>query len=228
MNKRLTYLLTSIIFLLICTGVFLNVRQQLAVDESKIPEKLENHNLFQRWITNLKNNDVDVGADDFRLFEEAEIYNTMWVTIRSMDEEGAEEWYRNELLIHQDLDKVIFSPSKEEFIDYRHVPRGEYNLNEVRFFGKKEDKIIDSKAVDCSIRANCYFDRAYFLDNDVFVVTEISRNIDKHDDTSELCPIDEMCTYTIKLHLIDLIQNKRLVYESNPFDIVLAKLIPEL
>ena len=228
MNKKLTILLTTAIFLLICGGVFLNVKQQLAVDESKLPEKLEANNLFQRWITNLKNNDVDVGADDFRLFEEAEIYNTMWVTIKSIDDPGVEEWFENELLTHKDLNKVVFSPSDKEFIDFRHTLRAQYNINEVRFLGQKEDKVLDSKVVDCSIRANCYFDRAYFLDNDVFVVTEISRNIDKHDDTSELCPIDEMCTYTIKLHLIDLIQNKRLVYESNPFDIVLAKLIPEL
>ncbi|MFH1648479.1 MAG: hypothetical protein ABIA11_01960 [Patescibacteria group bacterium] len=228
MKVKPTLLLTSILFILVTTGVFSNIKQQLAVDESKLPEKLEANNLFQRWITNLKNNDVDVGADDFRLFEEAEIYNTMWVTIKSIDDPGVEEWFSNELLIHQDLDKVVFSPSDKEFIDFRHTPRGEYNINEVRFLGQKEDKILDSKVVDCSIRANCYFDRAYFLDNDVFVVTEISRNIHKHDDTSELCPIDEICTYTVKLHLIDLIQNKRLVYESNPFDVVLAKLIPEL
>lgn len=228
MTKKLTILLTAAIFLLICGGVFINVKQQLAVDESKLPQKLEDNNLFQRWITNLKNNDVDVGADDFRLLEEAEIYNTMWVTIKSIDGPGVEEWFNNELLTHQDLDKVVFSPSDKEFIDFRPILRGEYEQNEVRFFGQKEDKILDSKVVDCSIRANCYFDRAYFLDNDVFVVTEISRNIDKHDDTAELCPIDESCTYTIKLHLVDLVQNKRLVYESNTFDIVLAKLIPEL
>ena len=228
MKVKPTLLLTSILFILVTTGVFSNIKQQLAVDESKLPEKLEANNLFQRWITNLKNNDVDVGADDFRLFEEAEVYNTMWVTIKSIDDPGVEEWFNEELLTHQGLDKVVFSPSDKEFIDLRHVLRGEYNINEVRFLGQKEDKILDSKVVDCSIRANCYFDRAYFLDNDVFVVTEISRNIHKHDDTAELCPIDEICTYTIKLHLIDLIQNKRLVYESNPFDIVLAKLIPEL
>ncbi|MFH1668105.1 MAG: hypothetical protein ABH884_03750 [Candidatus Komeilibacteria bacterium] len=228
MNKKLTILLTTAIFLLICGGVFLNIKQQLAVDESKLPEKLEANNLFQRWITNLKNNDVDVGADDFRLFEEAEIYNTMWVTIKSIDDPGVEEWFNNELLIHQDLDKVVFSPSDKEFIDFRHVLRGEYNINEVRFLGQKEDKILDSKVVDCSIRANCYFDRAYFLDNDVFVITEISRNIHKRDDTAELCPVDEICTYTIKLHLIDLIQNKRLVYESGTFEVILEKLIPEL
>ncbi|MFC1700120.1 hypothetical protein ACFLZ4_00555 [Patescibacteria group bacterium] len=228
MKNKLTYLLTSIIFLLIGMGVFLNVQQQLAVDESKLPEKLEDHNLFQRWITNLKNNEVDVGADDFRLIEEAEIYNTMWVTVKSFDEEGVEEWYEEELLAHQNLDKVVFSPSEQEFIDFRSIFRSEYKVNEVRFFGKKEDKVVDSKAVDCSIRANCYFDRAYFLDNDVFVVTEISRNIHKHDDTAELCPLDEICTYTVKLHLIDLIQNKRLVYESGTFEVIIEKLIPEL
>jgi len=228
MKIKTNTILTILLFSLITSGVYINVRQQLAIDESKLPKKLEGAHSFQRWITNVKNNDIDVGADDFRLVEEAEIYNTSWVTIYLVDEPGVKEWYEQILLDHQDLKKVIFSPSEREFIDFRKEPRGEYKINEVRFFGQKEDKIIDSKVVDCSIRANCYFDRAYFLDNDVFVISEISRNIHKHDDTAELCPIDEICTYTIKIHLVDLVQNKRLVYESGTFDVVLEKLIPEL
>ena len=98
----------------------------------------------------------------------------------------------------------------------------------MRFFGQKEDKIIDSRAVSCKKEANCFFDRAYFLDNDVFVVSEFSRNIKKTDTNVKPCSINEVCTYTIKLHLIDLVKNSRLVYESHPLEIKLSELIPQL
>ena len=66
------------------------------------------------------------------------------------------------------------------------------------------------------------------MDNDVFVVTEVSRNITKHDETVPACLPSETCTYSFKLHLVDLNRNSRIIYESTPFDAVLDKLIPEL
>ncbi|KKQ15903.1 MAG: hypothetical protein US30_C0026G0001, partial [Candidatus Moranbacteria bacterium GW2011_GWF2_36_839] len=42
------------------------------------------------------------------------------------------------------------------------------------------------------------------------------------------CSPEETCEYSIKVHVIDLINNKRLVYESRPFETVMAELVPEL
>ena len=97
--------------------------------------------------------------------------------------------------------------------------------NEVRLYGLKEDKILDARVLDCSVKGNCYFDRAYFLDNDVFVISEFSRNINKKDPAATECMVTDTCTYTIKIHVVDMVHNKRLVYESKPFDTVLSDLI---
>jgi len=178
---------------------------------------------------------VEVNADGFKLVEENEIYNTKWLKISSIEEPGKQEEFEKTIEENKDIRYIVFSPSEREFLDYRHEirnvisPNGDfYQPNEVRFYGQKEDKIIEARILDCSLRANCYFDRAYFLSNDLFVITEISRNIDKKDTTTPECPINSICTYTIKLHLIDLINNKRYVYESASMDLNLEELIPEL
>lgn len=228
MKPKLTIILTVAIFFLIVAGVYVNIKKQQAVDSSKIPQKVELSRQFQRWITNLKNKSINVSADDFTLVEKNEIYNTRWMTVYSMDDPVKKAEYENTLKTMSGVDGVVFSPSGRELIDYRNQVRGDYLPNQVHFYGQKEDKIIDARLLDCISEANCYFDRAYFLDNDVFVISEISRNFTKKDTSVPVCTIDSPCTYTIKLHVINLIKNSRFVYESKPFEDVLSKLIPEL
>lgn len=228
MNSKLKNFLTFVLFSLVATGVYANVQEQRAVDRSKIPQKVEESKGFQRWITNLKNKDINVAADEFRLLEENEIYNTKWMKVYSLDEAGKKEEYENYINSLKEVKKVVFAPSGRELIDYRNIERDGYKPNEVHFYGLKEDKIIDARILDCSVRANCYFDRAYFLDNDVFVISEFSRNIDKKDETAPLCEMAELCTYTVKVHVIDLIKNSRLIYESKPMDLVFSEVMPEL
>jgi hypothetical protein len=216
--------------MLVGVGVYINVQKQDAIDHSKLPGKVELNRDFQRWITNLKNKGIEVGADDFQLLEENEIYNTKWIKIYSLDEEGRREEYDKVILEHRDLKRVEFSPSDRLYIDYRNIKKGEYDPNEVRLYGLKEDKILDARILDCSVYTNCYFDRAYFLDNDVFVISEFSRKVEKGQEGQdlEMCKLDQLCSYTIKIHVIDLINNKRFVYESKEMDLLLSKLIPEL
>ncbi len=227
MNKIET-LCVFFISLLVVATVFINIRKQMEVDHSKIPPKVELSSSFQKWITNLRNKGVQLEADEFTLVEENEIYNTKWMKIYSMDEPGMAEELDRVLLENRNQAKVIYAPSDRHFIDFSNKERYGYQSNEVRLYGLKEDKIIDAKVVDCSVRGNCYYDRGYFLDNDVFVVTEVSRNITKHDETVPACLPSETCTYSFKLHLVDLNRNSRIIYESTPFDAVLDKLIPEL
>ena len=228
MKDKIAITLTVAIFLLVSAGVYINVKQQQALDRSKIPPKVELSRGFQRWITNLKNKGIIIEADNFRLKEENEIYNSKWTKVYSMDDPQMKMTFEDTIKSLSGVGKVIFSPSGREFVDYRNQIRGAYQPNEVRFYGQKEDKIIDARILNCDIKANCYFDRAFFLDNDVFVVTEVSRNVDKKDTNVAACSVDAQCTYTFKVHVIDLIKNSRLVYESKPFDVVLTKLIPEL
>lgn len=228
MKDKISILLIALVIIFIAVGVYSNIKEQQANDYSKIPPKVELSRGFQRWITNLKNKELDVNADDFKLIEENEIYNSMWMKVYSIEDPEKKALYNSTIESVKSTKKVIFSPSEREFVDYRDEIRDGYNPCEVRFFGQKEDKIIDARVVNGAKEINCYFDRAYFLDNDVFVISEFSRNVKKEDPTVTPCAIDALCTYTIKLHIVDLIRNSRFVYESKPFDTVLSTLIPEL
>ena len=225
MNRRINIILASTIFLSVISGVFLNIKQQMSIDRSKLPKKVEGDRLFQRWITNIKNNDFEIEADEFELKEEHEIYNTTWMNVYSIEEPEQKALYEKTITDSKNVEKIIFSPNQQVFVDYRRVPKGEAMENEVRLYGLKEDKIIDARVLDCSLKGNCYFDRAYFLDNDVFVISEFSRDINKKDTSAPNCTINEACTYTIKIHIVDLVHNKRLVYVSKPFEIVLSDFI---
>jgi len=225
MKRNLTVILTTLLFVSVAGGVFLNIKQQASIDRSKLPAKVEEDRLFQRWITNIKNHDFELEADEFQLKEENEIYNTTWMNVYSSDDPKQMELYEKTIEEHKDVEKVIFNPNGRVFVDFRNAARGEVMANEVRLYGLKEDKILDARVLDCSVKGNCYFDRAYFLDNDVFVISEFSRNINKKDPAAAECMVTDMCTYTIKIHVVDMIHNKRLVYESKPFDTVLSDLI---
>ncbi|OGC45123.1 hypothetical protein A2V49_04705 [candidate division WWE3 bacterium RBG_19FT_COMBO_34_6] len=229
-SNKIDVLIVILIFILISFGVGINYYKQYSVDKSKLPEKVEESRGFQRWITNLKNKDLDfINADDFKLIEENEIYNTKWIKVYSTDDTQAMSDLEQTLNLLKDVKKVAFSPSERAIVDYRNIKRDGYTPFEVHFYGIRDDKIINARILDCRTDINCYFDRAYFLNNnDVFVISEFSRNIKENETIFTPCLIDNECTYTIKVHVIDLINNKRLVYESKPFNIILSQVIPEL
>src|SRR3989344_5428229 len=109
-KKIIDVVLVVLIFIFTGSIVYINIQKQQAVDRSKIPEKVEMNKGFQRWITNLKNKGLTIEADEFKLLEENEIYNTKWLKIYSMDQEGVTELFEQAIASHQDIKKVIFSP----------------------------------------------------------------------------------------------------------------------
>ncbi len=226
MKFKLEHLLVTLIFALVGATVYSNIAEDKAVDQSKLPEKVEKSVGFQKWITNLKNKDFVIEADEFRLDEENEVYNTERMIIYSIDEDGRKEELAKMLEEHQDLNDVEFSPSERQFIDYRHETRGMLNgdpfkPNDIHYYGLRDDKIIDSRILTCNSKANCYFDRAYFLDNNVFVISLVERADVVKDQPYKPCSWDEICQYKFKLNVIDLINNSNLVYESEPFEMIL-------
>ncbi len=228
-SKNILFAVSTIFLIATIAGAtYINYRQDKDVDRTKLPEKVELNKNFAKWITNLKNKDLNISADDFTLIEENEIYNTKWMSVYNIDDAGIKEQFDANIARYIDTKKVVYSPSKRQFIDYRNEPRDGYGANQLHYYGLRDDKLLDARLLDCSTDLNCYFDRAYFLDNDVFVISEISRNLDKHATEIPPCTVNQICTYTVKLHLVDLNKNSRLVYQSNPFDANLAELIPEL
>lgn len=231
MFKLRNSLITVCIFIIFASvffTVYTNYRKQKAIDHSKLPSKVENNKGFQKWITNLKNKGFDISADEFNLKEENEIYNTRWMKVYSFDNDDIKKVFEDIIKEHPKAKQIVYSPSERQFIDYRPEARDEYLPNEARYYGLRDNKILDARILDCSAHANCYFDRAYFLDNDVFVISEFSRNIDKKTIDATLCLVTDLCEYTIKIHVIDLNNNKRFVYESRVLNIILSKVIPEL
>ncbi len=227
-KNKVETLIICCILIFVITGVASNIQGQRAVDRSKLPEKVELNKNFQRWLTNLKNKELPVSADEFVFVEDAEIYNTKWIKVLSGDDPNNIKAYEENLAQHVNLKKVVFSPSEHLYIDIRPEIREGYNPNEAHFYGLLDGKILDARILDCSVDANCYFDRAYFIENDVFIISEFSRNIDKRQANNPVCTKQDMCTYSFKLHLIDLKNNKRLVYESAPFDGIWEQVVPEL
>lgn len=237
-TKSLTStLLTVSILALVVVGVASNYYEQISIDKSKLPSKVEDSTGFQRWITNLKNKGVEIEADNFRFVEENEIYNTKWMRVYSADNPETESKFKQIVSEYQERSKIAFSPSNRQFVDYRQElrnselePEISFDPNEIRYFGQRDDKILEARVVDCSIGSNCYFDRAFFLpdSNDVFVVTELSRNILDTDINNPPCDLEKECEYVFKVHVIDLINNSRTIYKSQPFLAVFNKLQPEL
>jgi hypothetical protein len=227
-NSYQLILLTVLIFFFTFAGAGINIYKQQAIDRTKLPQKVELSRGFQRWINNLKNKGFVIEADEFRLLEKNEIYNSRWLKISSIDEAGKREELQSTLTRNRDIEKIVFSPNDRDFLDYRPIEREGYSEYQVRFYGLKEDKIIDARIVACRPELNCYFDRAYFLDNNVFVISEISRNIDKKEAAENPCGKQESCEYTFKTHVVDLNNNSRSVYVSRPFQAVLENIIPEL
>ena len=218
--KKINALLVVLIALGVLLGLGLNIRKQVAVDRSRLPSKVELSRGFQRWITNLKNKNVDVSADSFKLTNDSEIFNSKWTSVTASDTPGAQDAYKARMASHTNLDKVILSPSERIYADYRNMARDGYDQGTVIYYGLRDNKIIDSRVASCQ-DVPCYFDRAYFLDNDVFVVSQFSP-ANNQAIISQLAPLNGQmigscdpnlpCDYKINLYLIDLLNNKRFTY----------------
>ncbi len=208
-----------IIGIFICVGlvVFFNINEQLSIDLSKIPTKLEENSKFQKWLTNAKNKEINVEADKFKFIEDSNIYNTIWTSTSSIDNDGARMDYENNMKILETFKTSEKSPNEREVVNYDNSTRFGFTSNQVFFYGLREDKILLTRVVDCEMEANCYFHRAGFLDNHVFFVAELSlKDFTKKNPIT--CDPNSVCKYSFKIHLVDLIKNSRTVYESEPFE----------
>jgi hypothetical protein len=223
-----TKALFTLIFILIAANVVSNYVEEAQVDSARLPEKVEESKGFQRWITNYKKR-MEIEADAFSLKDKNEVYTAVFLEVSRLQTEKEIAKHIEFVATYADLDDVAISPNERQFLDYRHEHREGYSTNEVHYYGLRDDKLIDAKILSCLDAANCHFDRAYFLDNHTFVISEISRNdVTKatiENETFTACTMEELCSYTFKLHFIDLINNARYVYESTPFDKVLADMV---
>ena len=227
LNKYLDKILIAGIFVCVALTVFFNIREQMSVDKSKIPAKLEENSRFQKWLTNAKNKGINVEADKFRFVEDSNIYNTLWTSTSSIDNDSTRADYEKNMKFLSEFKTSEKSPNEREIINYDNSNRFGFTSNQVFFYGLREDKILLTRVVDCEIEANCYFHRAGFLDNHVFFVAEISlKDFTKKNQIT--CDPTKTCKYSFKIHFIDLINNSRTVYESEEFEGIFEELKSKL
>lgn len=234
MRMKLTFkrsyldkILIITIAILIATGVSLNIQKQYSIDRSKIPSKLEANGKFQRWLTNVKNKNIPLEADNLRFIEDSNIFNTIWTSTMSIDDENNKRFYDENILALSKLKESEFSPNEREVVNYTYGSRFGYNSNEVFFYGLREDKVLQTRIVKCELEANCYFHRAGFLDNHVFFISEVSlHDFDKENPIT--CQPTENCKYSFRVHLVDLNNNSIITYKSEPFEATLDYLKKEL
>jgi hypothetical protein len=232
--KHLDKLLFVLILIIVGFSAGINIIQELQADETKIPLDLEQNGTFSKWLTNIKNkefglieNGEEMSADSFTKVSESNIFNTIWTSTTSIDNDEARNEYEKNMELLKSYKTSAESPNEREIVNYDPSIRFGFNPNEVFFYGLREDRILKTKVVDCDVYSNCYFDRAGFLDNHVFFVSEVSlKGFSKENEAT--CDPTTMCEYTFKIHLVDLMNNQRTEYESKPFKGVFEDIKKEL
>ena len=205
--RNLKYL--CIFGLIISTGlvVKVNVDNKRAEDASKLPKEVVESKSFIRWITNAKNKGADIDSDEFRLREEYETFSVTNVKVYSLDKPENNALLKETLAQNANEKRVVFSPNGKMLLDYRDSPTG---INPtIRIFGLRGNKIVDSQIIRCFDQNNCYFDRAYFLTDDLLVVHEISTAAH-----GMSCTRANICKLTFKTHVVNLADNKIKSYYS--------------
>lgn len=225
--KNLDKILVIFISILIIISVGINVKKQFSIDKSKLPSKLETNTIFQKWLTNAKNKGFNIEGDNFRYVEDSNVYNTLWTSTASSDDEASLKLYQSNMEMLKKYKYSALSPNERELVNYDFSPRLDFKPNEVFFYGLREDKILKTKVVDCDFESNCFFLRGGFLDNHVFFVIEMSLK-EFNRNQKVLCDPAKVCSYTFKVHLVDLINNSRTVYESEPIEGIFKELTSEL
>lgn len=216
-KTHLDKILFVLILGLVSLTVYSNIKEQMSIDKSKIPSKLEENSKFQKWLTNAKNKGMNVEADKFKFVEDSNIFNTIWTSTSSIDNDQVRADYEKNMGILKNFKTSEYSPNEREIVNYDNSERFGFTQNQVFFYGLREDKILLTRVVDCELEANCYFHRAGFLDNHVFFVAELSlKDFTKKNPIT--CDPKSVCKYSFKIHFIDLVNNSRTVYESEAFE----------
>jgi hypothetical protein len=211
--KNLDKILIIFISLSIGGVISLNLYEQYSVDKTKLPTKLETHERFQRWLSNLKDKNVDLEADNFRFLEDSNIFNSIWTSTTSIDDDSSRLIYEENIKELKKLKRTEISPNEREIINFSKGARFGYTEKDVFFYGLREDRILNTKIADCYQHFTCNFHRGAFIDNHVFFIMELSQKFVPESEF-KYCNLDEVCEYTFKVHLVDLNNNSRTVYES--------------
>ncbi|HDQ88656.1 MAG TPA: hypothetical protein ENN92_00715, partial [candidate division WWE3 bacterium] len=68
-SKGLKILAATMLFSCVGFVAYLNLEKKAAINEARLPTKVSESRSFLRWITNLKNKDVEIEGKEFELIE---------------------------------------------------------------------------------------------------------------------------------------------------------------
>ncbi len=213
---------TLLIFGAIALGVYSNVQEKRAEDASRLPRDITSAKLFTRWTTNLKNKGVDIEVQSFKLVEEQEAFDSMSLEVFALGNSGAKQLMTQVFALPKDKHShIAISPDEKLLLDYRFNEAPNAHQKAI-LYGEKDGKLIKALILECKAYQNCYFDRAYFLTDEKFVIHEFSL---KEPNPNVLTPANSQAPYSIKTYIVDLGANKMRTYESETFDLNLAEWI---
>lgn len=220
------FVLTFLLLVFVFAAAYSNYAQKRAVDESKLPPYVENNKYFQKWITNHKNKDINLEADEFRLFEENEVYNTARIIVYPITDEVHVKAYKEYLENSENNKNARFSPDKSQVVEFTHALRfgisgRDFKPQELLYLGKRGDRVIENKLLQCSTRALCYIDRAYFINDDIVVASTFTLASENSTVPVAPCDYSQECEYIVTLYVMNIADNSALVYKSLPLNLVL-------
>ncbi len=213
---------TLLIFGAIALGVYSNVQEKRAEDASRLPKEVTGAKAFTRWTTNLKNKGVNIEVQSFKLVEEQEAFDSKSLQVFDPEDSEAVQLMAQMFALPKDKHShIALSPDEKLLLDYRfrETPGAHQKAT---LYGEKDGKLIKASILECKAYQNCYFDRAYFLSNEKFILHEFSL---KNPDPNTLVSPNSTAIYSLKTYIVELDTNKMRTYESEAFELDLASWI---
>jgi len=186
-------------------------------DKKTLPNEIANHKNFKTFQKEMSDAGIVVNPDEITLKDQREIYNPDRIKVFSQQNEIKKNELEETMQSLKDVNGVTLSPDRNIILDYRNISKIGASARQIRLFGIRSEKILDASLLDCAISSECVFLDGYFINNDNFVLHEISLARKDPD-----CVAEGTCLYSIKIHHVELAQNRRSLYESAEFEASVA------
>ena len=219
--KFIKILFVVIIFASIGGAVLINTKKDDSEDkdDKTFPSEIADHENFKTFQKEMSDAGIVVNPDEIIIKDQREIYNPDRIKVFSQQDEIKKTELEETTQSLRDVSGVTFSPDQKIILDYRNIARVGASSRQIRLFGIRSEKILDAPLLDCAISSECIYIDGYFIDNDSFVLHEISLARKDPD-----CVVGSTCSYSIKIHYVELMQNQRSLYESTEFEAPVASM----
>ncbi len=202
--------LLLIVFVLFAASI--NYLSSLKTNSEKLPLGLESEKRFQGWIRRWKDKFPQIESDTFKKIDAGEIISstnprysfseTDWDDVKLQIETAKKEKYN------------VISSDKNQYLNFRSyfLESKEASSSYVYYYGVRENKLITGPIYECK-KTNCWFDRPFFLNPDLFYMAEIQEKL--YPDAPDRCKKENICSYELYMHEFDLKKNKRTTFVSS-------------